>query len=301
MTPPFHSGFVCLVGRPNVGKSTLVNRLVGRPVSITSPKPQTTRQRVLGVCDHPAFQAVLVDTPGIHQARDAFNKRLVRYALSALADADLTLLIVEPLSAQRPEPGPEDALVLERVRAAGAAAVLVVNKIDLAPEADILATLGHYGALGCFAELIPVSALTGRGVERLLGLLPAHLPPGPRYFEDQQWTDQSEGALLGELVRQEVFRRTEQEIPYSTAVRVEHMEDKGDLRVVHARIFVERESQKGILIGKKGRMLRAIGEAARRKMESLLGCKIFLDLQVGVLADWSRDARRMDQLGYPEV
>ena len=300
MTPPFRSGFICLVGRPNVGKSTLVNRLAGRPVSITSPKPQTTRNRVLGVCSGADWQAVLVDTPGIHQARDPLNRRLVAYALAALRDADLALVLAEPFSARFTEPGPEDLLVLQRVRESGVKALLVLNKIDAAPEAAVLETLRAYGALGLFEELLPLSAVTGRGVQRLVDLLPRYLPEGPRYFEEDQWTDQTEAHLLGELVRQEIFHRTEQEVPYGTAVQVQHMEEKEAVRVVYARIVVERDSQKGILIGKGGRMLRGIGQAARRRMETLLGKRVYLDLQVEVLPDWSRDARRLAELGYPE-
>ncbi len=301
MTAAFRSGFVCLVGRPNVGKSTLVNRLVGRPVSITSPKPQTTRNRVLGVCTGADWQAVLVDTPGIHQARDPLNRRLVAYALAALRDADLALVLTEPFAPPFAEPGPEDQLVLQRVRESRVKALLVLNKVDAAPEGAVLETLRAYGALGGFEELVPLSAVTGRGVQRLVDLLPRYLAEGPRYFEQDQWTDQSEAHLLGELVRQEVFHRTEQEIPYSTAVQVQHMEDKVGVRVIHARIVVERDSQKGILIGKGGRMLRGIGQAARRRMETLLGTRVYLDLQVEVLADWSRDARRLAELGYPEA
>jgi GTP-binding protein Era len=306
MTPPnpsvpYRSGFVCLVGRPNVGKSTLVNRLVGQPVSITSAKPQTTRTRVLGVCAGEGWQAVLIDTPGIHQARDPLNRRLVSYAVAGLQDADLAVVLVEPLTPRHPLPGPEEELVLRRVRESGAKALLVVNKVDAAPEGAVLETLRHYGGLGLFEELFPLSAATGRGVDRLLDVLPKYLPEGPRYFEEDQWTDQSVPHMLGELVRQEVFQRTEQEIPYSTAVQVQNIEEKEGVTVIHARIVVERDSQKGILIGKGGKMLRGIGQAARRRMETLLGGRVFLDLQVEVLADWSRDARRLAELGYPEI
>ncbi len=304
---PFRSGFVCVAGRPNVGKSTLVNRLVGQSITITSPKPQTTRTRVLGVLRGEGWQAVLVDTPGIHAARDPLNVRLVRYAVTALSDADLVLMLVEPLHAGRGqskagpnEPREDDLRVLEHVRKAKVPAFLLVNKVDTASEAAVLETLKRYGAMGRFEELVPISALTGRNLERLKALIAARLPEGPAYFEPDQVTDQPQSHLLGELVRQEVFRRLQQEVPYSTAVRIEQVERKGKLHVIHARILVERESQKGILIGKGGRMLKSIGQQARRRMEGLLGTRVFLELTVAVLADWSRNPRHLAELGYPE-
>jgi GTPase len=309
-SPPFHSGFVCVAGRPNVGKSTLVNRLVGRDISITSPKPQTTRTRILGVLRASGWQAVLVDTPGIHDARDPLNQRLVRYALGALSDADVVLVLVEPLGFRRDGSAGGDPLntalrdadlqVLEHVRSVKAPVFLVVNKVDGASEAAVLETLKRYGDLARFAEIVPVSALTGRNVPRLASLIGARLPEGPPYFEDSQVTDQPLPQVLGELVRQEVFRRLEEELPYSTAVTVEHMEAKGKLTVVHARILVERDSQKGIVIGKGGRMLKTIGQGARRRMEGVLGTRVYLELTVAVLADWSRNPRHLTALGYPE-
>jgi GTPase len=306
--PPFRSGFVCVAGRPNVGKSTLVNRLVGRDVSITSPKPQTTRTRILGVLRGDGWQAVLVDTPGIHQARDPLNVRLVRYALAALQDSDLILMLVEPLGQSRARNRDprhavlrdDDLRVLEHVRASQAPAFLVVNKVDAASEEAVLETLRRYGAVKRFDEIVPVSALTGRNVPRLAQLIAARLPEGPPYFEPDQVTDQPLPHLLGELVRQEAFRRLEEELPYSTAVRLEHMEAKGNLHVVYARLLVERESQKGIVIGKGGRMLKAIGQGARRRMEVVLGTRVYLELTVAVLENWSRNPRHLRELGYPE-
>ena len=286
-----------------MGKSTLVNRLVGRDVSITSPKPQTTRTRILGVLRDTGWQAVLVDTPGIHDARDPLNLRLVRYALAALQDADLILMLVEPLgqsAAGVHAPRKDDLQVLEHVRKAKAPAFLVVNKVDTASEEAVLETIRRYAALQRFAEIVPVSALTGRNVPRLAQLVSGQLPAGPPYFEPDQVTDQSLPHLLGELVRQEVFRRLQEELPYSTAVRVEHVEAKGKLHVVYARVLVERESQKGIVIGKGGRTLKAIGQGARRRMEGLLGTRVYLDLAVAVLENWSRNPRHLQDLGYPE-
>jgi GTP-binding protein Era len=296
MSEPFRSGFVCLVGRPNVGKSTLLNRLVGRTIAATAPRPQTTRNRILGVRHGAGHQVVFVDTPGIHAATQPLNRRMVAYATAALREADLVLVLVEPGRT----PTAEDRLVLEQVRAAGRPALLVLNKVDAAPEAEVLETLQAYAAMELFAELVPISALTGRNVERLLSLVTARLPEGPPYFEPDQVTDQSEAAVIAELVRQELVRRMQQELPYKTAVRVEHMEEEPRRLVVHATIFVERESQKGIVIGKGGRMLKAIGTAAREQIVRLLGMPVHLELHVRVLERWSETARHLDALGYPE-
>ncbi len=301
MSEPFRSGFVCLVGHPNVGKSTLMNRLVGKPISITAPKPQTTRNRILGVKTTDAWQAVFMDTPGIHDPADPLNVRMVNYAKHALGDADLILMLIEPLAAPTYGLAPNAELVAGLVREAGGRALLVINKIDLAGEADVLETIRRIDGMGIFSEIVPISALTGKGVERLAGLIPGYLGPGPRYFEADAVTDQSEAMLVAELVRQEVFRRTEQEVPYSTAVRVERMEEKPHLLSIHAQIYVEWESQKGILIGKGGRMLKAIGQGARRKIESLFGVKVYLGLHVRVLKNWSENSRHLAELGYPEA
>jgi GTP-binding protein Era len=297
---PFRSGFVCLVGRPNVGKSTLLNRLVGRPVSITAPKPQTTRNRILGIRHGDGYQAVFVDTPGIHAARDTLNQRMVNYALGALADADVVLMLVEVLRGGRKTIPKADQTVLEHVRQVKTPCLLAVNKIDAASEAEVLQSLATYGAVGRFDELVPLSAQTGRGVERLEALIPRYLQEGPPYFDPDWVTDQSEPVFMAELIRQELFRRTQEEVPYSTAVKVEHLEEQAGRLTVYARIYVERDTQKGIVIGKGGSMLKSIGRAARLSMERLLGVKVFLDLQVSVLKDWSHDPRHLAELGYPE-
>lgn len=300
MAPQFKSGFICLAGQPNVGKSTLLNRLVGRPISITADKPQTTRNRIMGLKNTADYQAVFVDTPGIHVAADPLNVRMVRYATAALQDSDLNLMLVEPFTDGHGEPEPPTRHVLDAVRAATPRALLLITKIDLAGEKDILQTIRWFGELEFFAEILPLSGLTGKGVERLEALVPDYLAEGPRFFEPDQVTDQSETMIVAELIRQEIFRRTHREVPYSTAVRVEQMEEKKNLLVIHARIFVEWDSQKGILIGKNGKMLKAIGQAARKKIEKLLATKVFLGLHVAVLKDWSADPRRLAELGYPE-
>jgi GTP-binding protein Era len=297
---PFRSGFVCILGRPNVGKSTLVNRLVGAEVTIATPKPQTTRTRVLGVLHGEGWQAVLVDTPGVHEARDPLNARMVGYAAAALNEADLVLMIVEPFGAGQREPGRLDRRVQEMVDGAATPALLLINKIDLADESRVLPTIDWYRRTGRFAEIVPVSALKGKGMETLQKLIAARLPEGPPYFELDQRSDQSGAALAAELVRKALFQRTGQEIPYSSAVRLERMEEQDGLLHIHATIFVERDSQKGIVIGKGGAMLRAIGQDARRRIEALFGKRVYLQLHVAVLKDWSRDPRALGELGYPE-
>lgn len=296
MDTEYRSGIVCIVGRPNVGKSTLLNRLVGRQVSITADKPQTTRNRIMGIRHGEAHQVVYVDTPGIHRPFSPLNERMVRYATQALDETDLVLMVAEAGAA----PGPEEALVLERVQAARAPRLLVLNKTDLASEAQVLASLERFGQAADFAGLVPVCAKQGRGVERLEALIVSRLEPGPPYFEAHQSTDQSEGALVGELVRQEVFRRTHQEVPYQTAVAVERIAEEAGRLVIDASIVVGRKSQKGILIGKGGAMLKTIGSAARKRIEGLLGTRVHLALHVRVLPGWSENPRLLSELGYPE-
>lgn len=300
MGSAFKSGFICLAGAPNVGKSTLMNRLVGRPVSITADRPQTTRTRILGLKTTGAHQAVFVDTPGIHDPTGPLNRRMVGYAHAALADADLNLMLMETLPAGAGQPGAATLGVLKAVRAAGARALLVITKIDLAGEKEILETIRWGGEQDFFAGILPLSAVSGRGVAELEQAVPGFLPEGPHYFEAGQVTDQSEEAIVAELIRQEIFRRTHQEVPYSTAVRVERMEEKKTLLAIDARIFVAWDSQKGILIGKKGAMLKAIGQGARKNIERLLGMKVFLGLEVAVLKDWNENPRHLADLGYPE-
>ena len=294
------TGFICLAGPPNVGKSTLLNRLVGRPISITADKPQTTRNRIMGVRTTAETQTIFVDTPGIHASQDKLNQRMVNYALAALEDTDAVFVLTVPFSKKRMAPSTEDKLVMERLSGTRQRALLVVNKIDLAQEHQVLETMRWFGDTGRFEEIVPISAFTGKGVDRLESLIPKYLGEGPQYFEADQVTDQSESMIVAELIRQEVFRRTHQEVPYATAVQVESMEQKDNRLVIHAKVWVERDSQKGIVIGKGGTMLKRIGQEARRRMESMLGMDIFLDLHVAVLKDWSSNPRHLTRLGYPE-
>ena len=292
----FRSGFACLIGRPNVGKSTLVNRLVGRHVSIATPKPQTTRTRILGVSNAPGSQLVLIDTPGIHMEGGELNTRMLRYAEGALEETDLVLLLMEPAW----PPGNEDRKAMELARKAGGGKFLVLNKVDAAREADVPAAIAAHAQEGGWDEIVPVSALTGRGVKHLRGLMADVMPEGPEYFPPGMHTDQPEQQIVAELIRGEVIRRMHQELPYRTAVEVEEMSTRNKVLRIHARIHVERDSQRGILIGKGGQMLKTLGTAARKRIEGLLGARVFLDLHVGVLKGWSEDPRHLARLGYPE-
>lgn len=301
MSQPFRSGFAAIVGRPNVGKSTLTNRLVGKPISITANKPQTTRNRVMGVLHGPNWQAVLLDTPGIHQAADALNRRMVSYALAALKDADVIVMVVEPFAAKFHEPGPQDTLVLEVVTQAKAPALLLVNKADANPPEDVARTMAWYQATGRFDQVMPLSALKNVGLPALKDALAGYLKEGPSFFPEDQTTDQDERQLISEFIRQEIFRRTQKEVPYATAVRVDTLTEDDKLMRVLATVLVERDSQKGILIGKGGAMMKAIGSGARLKLESLFGVHIHLELHVKVQEAWSQSARHLDEMGYPEV
>jgi len=293
---------VALVGRPNVGKSTLLNALVGERVAIATPRPQTTRTRIRGVVHRPGCQIVFVDTPGIHTRSWQLNRFMLGEARAALGEVDLAVLLVEARGrGSRPEEDDEDRLVLELLAEAGVPALLAINKIDtLADKGQLLPLMQAYASLGRFEELIPVSALREEGLEPLLAAIVARLAEGPAYFPEELYTDQPERQMVAELVREAAMLRTEDEIPYCLAVQVDAFEEQPDRGLVRilATVFVERESQKGILIGKGGRHLKEIGTAARRAIEQLLERKVFLGLTVKVAPDWSRTAGGLRKVGY---
>ncbi|MBX6351393.1 MAG: GTPase Era [Clostridia bacterium] len=298
---PYRSGFVAVLGRPNVGKSTLVNALVGRKVAIVSPRPQTTRNRIMGVRHFPGGQVVFLDTPGLHRPRDLLGKAMVRHAEAALAGADLACLVVD-LS----EPfGPGDRRAAEAVAAARCPVALVGSKLDLVPRAEREGRLGAaeavVGAIVALDAAFAVSAHTGEGLAELAGWVESRLPEGPAYFPEGQVTDQPEARLLAEIVREKAFERLAAEVPYGVAVLVERMEPRPQgLVYVEATIFVERESHKGIVIGHGGAMLKAIGQAARREAEAILGTRLYLDLRVKVKADWRERAGALAELGLDD-
>ena len=299
-----HCGFIGLIGRPNVGKSTLLNQLVGQKVSITAHKAQTTRNRILGIRTEQNTQIVFIDTPGIHRPEKLLNRKIVAYATETLRDTDLNLWIVEPLpesSLQKKELSflhLEDQEILKLLSAKAKRTVLVLNKIDTIPQEQALVSIEKLAELANFAEIVPVSALKSTNVEHLIETLKKYLPVHPFYFETHQVTDASERFLASEFVREELFLRLQQEIPYSVAVIVEQFEDDPKCIKIACTICVERDSQKGIIIGKKGEMLKTIGTAARKKIERLLGNKVHLALHVKILKQWSNNAHHLRSLGF---
>jgi len=288
------SGFVALVGRPNVGKSTLVNAAVGSKVAITSPRPQTTRNTIRGVVHRADAQLVLVDSPGLHKPRNALGERLNRLVYGTLAEADAALFV---LDATAPV-GPGDRLIAERLREAGAATVVAVNKTDVGNKDEVVSQLGDAGEWD-FAAYVPVSALTGENVSLVVEELIALMPEGPAYFPAEMVTDQPEQVVIAELVREKYLARLREELPHSLTVTVEDMEERANgITHIEARVIVERDSQKGIVIGKGGKMLKTVGQEARAEIEALLGTRVFLELRVRVEKDWQDKPQLLDRLGF---
>lgn len=284
--PAFKSGFVAVVGRPNAGKSTLVNALVGSKVSIVTPVPQTTRNRILGIVSRPEAQIVLIDTPGIHRPLSRLNEQMMSFVRQALADRDLAVLIVD--ASERFGQGDEFALALLKQYAPRS--LLVLNKIDLIRKPSLLPLMDRYSKLYGFEEIIPISALRGAGLPIVLDAMVRRLPEGPQYFPSDVYTDQPERFLAGEIVREKIIRHTRQELPYVTAVLIEQFEEEETITRIHAIIVVEKESQKPIVIGAGGAMLKQIGAEARQELEKLFPPKVFLELYVKVEPHW-RDSR----------
>jgi GTP-binding protein Era len=289
------SGFVALAGRPNVGKSTLVNAMVGRKVAIVSDKPQTTRRAIRGVVTAPdRFQLVLTDLPGVQRPRDALTERMQRRVETELAESDAALMV---LNAEQGVGGPGDRFIAESLSAAKVPAVIALNKVDVIRRDATVAALQAAADLGLDAEVFPVSARTGRGVAHLVEHLAGLLPEGPFYFPPEEVSDQSEHVLLAELVREQVLRRTRQEVPHAVEVQIDELEERDALVAVRAFLWTETESQKGILIGARGAMIKSIGTAARRELERELGKRVHLDLSVRVRRSWRGDDALLDRLG----
>ena len=288
-----HCGFAALVGRPNVGKSTLINALVGTKVSIVTPRPQTTRHRILGLVQRPDAQIAFVDTPGLHhRAQRALNKAMNRTASSALADADVAVLVVEALKWTA-----EDALALERIERSGRPAVAVVNKVDrVHPRERLLPFLAELGARHPFRALVPVSALKSNGLEPLLKVIAEALPLSPPLFERDTLTDRSEAFRIAETVREKLTLELNQEVPYGIAVAIERMAEEDGQLVVDAAIWVDREGQKPIVIGAGGERLKRVGTSARRTLNALLGRRLHLRLWVRVREHWADNARALKEL-----
>lgn len=290
----YKSGFVSIIGRPNVGKSTLLNRILGEKIVAVSDKPQTTRNVIRGILSDEGSQIVFVDTPGIHAARNRINKAMVDAAMTAVTGIDLLLLVVD--ATQRID----EPFVKDICAKAGAPIYLVLNKIDqVEPKEKLFSVIEGYTALHTFPEIIPISAQSGSNVERLVGLVRERLPEGEPLFPDDILTDLPEKFICAELIREKVFRLTTKEIPYGTAVVVEAFQEReSGVVAITATIMVERDTHKGIIIGKRGSMLKKIGEQARRDIERLLGTRVFLELFVQVQERWTERTAMLRELGY---
>ena len=293
LVPATRSGFVALAGRPNVGKSTLANAIVGAKVAIVSDKPQTTRRAIRGVATGPDWQLILVDLPGVQRPRDALTERMQHRVERELADADGCLLVINADQGL----GPGDRFIAELLRVAPVKVTIAVNKVDRADQARTAATLQAAAELDLAEEIFPVSARTGAGVALLVEYLIGRLPPGPFYFSAGERSDQSPTILLAELVREQILSRTREEVPHAVEVEVTEIRHRPGLILIEAVILTDTESQKGILIGAHGRMIKSIGVAARRTIERELGSKVHLELSVRVRRHWRADERLLDRLG----
>lgn len=292
----FKSGYIAIAGAPNVGKSTLLNKMLGFKISITSRKPQTTRNRILGVVHRALSQLVFIDTPGIHKAKSALNLRIVDTAISIMGDVDIILLLEDSTNAT----AQSGKILIENLEKIKKPVVLALNKIDLVDKSKLPGAIIEWSSVYNFESIVPVSAKRGDGIEDLLRLLEKLMPIGPPFFPKDTLTDLPERFIAAEMIRERVFRLTGQEIPYSVAVTIDSFSEKKNKGIIRigATIHVERDSQKGIIIGKKGSKLKQIGEEARKEIEQLIGSRVFLELFVRVDKDWSKDDRTLRQFGY---
>jgi len=292
----FKSGYVAIAGTPNAGKSTLLNRMLGQKISITSKKPQTTRNRILGVLHRPGVQIVFFDTPGVFEAKDTLNVRIVDAALAAVGDADLILVVIDVAQSN---PNAERFLV-KQLRSQTRPVVLALNKIDLVDKSILLQAIDKWSKTFPFEELVPISAKEGIQIDELISAMARILPQGPPFFPEDMLTDVTERFIAAELIREQVFRLTGEEIPYATAVTADTFEEKneGQLVRIEATIHLERDSQKGIVIGKNGSKLKQIGTRSREEIEKMLGCKVYLKLFVRVQKNWRKDTKAIRRFGY---
>lgn len=294
----YKSGFVSIVGRPNVGKSTFLNRVIGQKIAIMSDKPQTTRNKIQGVYTTDDAQIIFIDTPGMHKPKHKLGDFMMKVALNALKEVDLILFMINAEEGF----GRGDAYIIERLKEVNTPVFLVINKIDLVHPNDLLPLIDGYKELYPFAEIIPISALQGNNIETLVEQIKKYLPEGPQYYPPDQVTDHPERFIIAELIREKALHLTREEVPHSIAVVVETIERREDSDTVYvgAVIIVERDSQKGIIIGKQGRMLKEIGQRARVDIEALLGSKVFLELWVKVQKDWRNRLAQLRDFGFRE-
>lgn len=292
--PVFKSGFITIFGAPNAGKSTLLNFILNEKISIVSAKPQTTRNRILGVAHYPNAQMVFFDTPGVFDAKDVFNGRIVSAALSALNDCDIAVVMVDA-SGNSPK---EEEFLIKALQKARPTAVLALNKVDKLEKTKLLALMDKWSQLYDFKAIVPIAALNGLQVDVLLNEIEKLLPQGMPFYPADTFTEMSERFIAGELIREKVFRFTGAEIPYATAVHIDKFTEKNDMIYIAATINVERESQKGILIGKGGVKLKEISTEARKDIERMVGCKVYLELFVRVQKNWRRNLAALNDFGY---
>ncbi|MDE8671867.1 GTPase Era [Priestia aryabhattai] len=293
----FKSGFVSIIGRPNVGKSTFLNRVIGQKIAIMSDKPQTTRNKIQGVYTEDQAQVVFIDTPGIHKPKHKLGDFMMKVAQNTLKEVDLILFMINATEGL----GRGDEFIIERLKDTKTPVFLVINKIDEIHPDELFSIITNYKDLYPFAEIVPISALQGNNVERLLDQIKQRLPEGPQYYPADQVTDHPERFIITELIREKVLHATREEIPHSIAVVMDSMQRRDNGAVyVGATIIVERDSQKGIVIGKQGKMLKEVGRKARADIEALLGSKVFLELWVKVQKDWRNRASHLRDFGFRE-
>ena len=295
VTTAYRSGYVAIIGRANVGKSTLLNQILGEKVAIVSPKPQTTRNRITGIRTTESCQIIFLDTPGIHQGHSLMNRRMVDTALQTLDEVDGVLWLLDAHERIKQE----DEMIAETLRGVETPVLILINKIDLVSKGKLLPLMERCSQFLPSKEIVPVSALKDEGLDTVLNIVEGWLAEGPRHFTDGEHTDQSERFLASEIVREKVFLLTREEIPYGVAVTIDEFIEKPEknLIVISATIHTERDSHKGILIGKRGAMLKEIGQQARRELEGLLGCRIFLELFVRVDAGWTQNPNQLTEMG----
>ena len=294
MSAPFRSGFVGIVGKPNVGKSTILNYYLGEKVAAVSPHPQTTRHRILGVLTREDAQVMFLDSPGLHEPEHTLGRYMMEVAKAVIEEADVLVAVIDARHGIRPE----DERLVSRLRQAKRPALLAINKVDAVHKPRLLPLLEACARTRAFLECIPVSARTGEQMDVLLARIIAQLPEGPRWYEPEQHTDQTARQLAAEFIREQALLATRQEVPHAVAVLIDQFEDRGRLIAIEATILVERPGQKAILIGRGGSQLKAIGQSARQQLERLLGRKVYLGLWVKIAEDWRRDEHLLRQLGY---
>ena len=291
----FKSGYVSIIGEPNVGKSTLLNAMMGEKLAIVTPKPQTTRNQITGIVTTEVYQIIFLDTPGVLKPRYRLHNEMVKAAYRAIRDADVVIYMID---VQQPTPLLEES-ILDKIQTARQKTILAINKIDRILSLALLPIITEYSEKFPFTEILPISAKTKDGVSKLLDLIVEYLPEGPRYFPEDQISDKPERFFIAETIREKLFINAQQEIPYASSIVVEEFKERSNgITYIRALIYAERESQKRILIGERGKMIKRIGRLARMEIEQFLNSRVFLDLHVSVKADWRRDPRKLKDMGY---